>query len=149
MEEWLLPQGFSKHKVAIDWLLQQRFHLEVKDKKKATSYKINPKCQSNIQKHLVNGVLLWWRQTKECMRTLCLNYTLRFYVYFQDNVLDQICWTKSVGSDGGTKYTGSNMKVPANALVGEKIEQMKMIHASGATLVCLAIPYDLLGLYDL
>ncbi|WOK92805.1 RNA polymerase II transcription factor B subunit 2 isoform X4 [Canna indica] len=55
MEEWLLPDGFSKHKVAIDRLLQLRVFVEVNDRKKETSYKINPKFQSNIQKHLVDG----------------------------------------------------------------------------------------------
>ncbi|XP_074580172.1 general transcription and DNA repair factor IIH subunit TFB2 [Curcuma longa] len=55
VEEWLLPDGVSKHKVAIDRLLQLRVFLEVNDRKKETSYKINPKFQINIQKHLVNG----------------------------------------------------------------------------------------------
>nr|XP_009392827.1 PREDICTED: RNA polymerase II transcription factor B subunit 2 isoform X2 [Musa acuminata subsp. malaccensis] len=55
MEEWLLPDGLSKHKVAIDRLLQLRVFLEVTDRKKETSYKINPKFQSNIQKYLVSG----------------------------------------------------------------------------------------------
>lgn len=32
LEEWLLPEGFSKHKVAIDRLLQLRVFLEVNDR---------------------------------------------------------------------------------------------------------------------
>lgn len=32
MEEWVLPDGFSKHKVAIDRLLQLRVFVEVNDR---------------------------------------------------------------------------------------------------------------------
>lgn len=55
MEEWVLPDGFSKHKVAIDRLLQLRVFLEISDRKKESSYKMNPKFQSNMQKYLVYG----------------------------------------------------------------------------------------------
>ncbi|XP_008778436.1 general transcription and DNA repair factor IIH subunit TFB2 isoform X2 [Phoenix dactylifera] len=55
MEEWLLADGYSKHKVAIDRLLQLRIFLEVNDRKKETSYKMNTKFQSNMQKYLVFG----------------------------------------------------------------------------------------------
>lgn len=55
MEEWLLADGYSKHKVSIDRLLQLRIFLEVNDRKKETSYKMNTKFQSNMQKYLVFG----------------------------------------------------------------------------------------------
>ncbi|XP_073106070.1 general transcription and DNA repair factor IIH subunit TFB2-like isoform X6 [Elaeis guineensis] len=55
MEEWLLADGYSKHKVSIDRLLQLRVFLEVNDRKKETSYKMNTKFQSNMQKYLVFG----------------------------------------------------------------------------------------------
>lgn len=55
MEDWVLPDGYSKHKVAIDRLLQLRVLVEVNDRKKETSYRINPKFQSNMQKYLVYG----------------------------------------------------------------------------------------------
>ncbi|XP_058083799.1 general transcription and DNA repair factor IIH subunit TFB2 isoform X6 [Magnolia sinica] len=55
MEEWVLSDGFSKHKVAVDRLLQLRIFLEVTDRKKETSYRLNPKFQDNLQKYLVYG----------------------------------------------------------------------------------------------
>lgn len=53
-EEWLLPDGFSKHRVAIERLLQLRVFLETIDRKD-TSYRMNPKFQINMQKYLVQG----------------------------------------------------------------------------------------------
>ncbi|KAF3329257.1 general transcription factor IIH subunit 4 isoform X1 [Carex littledalei] len=55
MEEWVLPDGISKHKVAIDRLLQLRVFIEVTDRKKEPSYKMNQKFQSNMQKYLISG----------------------------------------------------------------------------------------------
>ncbi|KAJ3689275.1 hypothetical protein LUZ61_018439 [Rhynchospora tenuis] len=55
MEEWVLPDGLSKHKVAIDRLLQLRVFMEVSDRKKELSYKMNQKFQSNMQKYLTTG----------------------------------------------------------------------------------------------
>ncbi|OMO93011.1 Transcription factor TFIIH subunit p52/Tfb2 [Corchorus capsularis] len=52
--EWVLADGSSKHKVAIDWLIQLRI-LEVVDRKKETTYKLNPTFQTNLRKHLVYG----------------------------------------------------------------------------------------------
>ncbi|PKU79818.1 general transcription and DNA repair factor IIH subunit TFB2 [Dendrobium catenatum] len=54
-EEWVLPDGFSKHRVAIERLLQLRVFLETNDRKKETSYTMNPKFQSNMRKYLVQG----------------------------------------------------------------------------------------------
>ncbi|KAJ0966893.1 hypothetical protein J5N97_023810 [Dioscorea zingiberensis] len=55
IEEWVLSDGISKHKVAIDRLLQLRVFSEVIDRKKEASYKLNPKFQSNMQRYLVHG----------------------------------------------------------------------------------------------
>ncbi|XP_073011908.1 general transcription and DNA repair factor IIH subunit TFB2 isoform X2 [Typha latifolia] len=55
MEEWVLADGLSKHKVAIDKLLQLRVILEVNDRKKEMSYKMNQKFQSNMQTYLIYG----------------------------------------------------------------------------------------------
>ncbi|KAH0453750.1 hypothetical protein IEQ34_018074 [Dendrobium chrysotoxum] len=54
-EEWVLPDGFSKHRVAIERLLQLRVFLETNDRKKETSYTMNPKFQSSMRKYLVQG----------------------------------------------------------------------------------------------
>ncbi|XP_068639811.1 general transcription and DNA repair factor IIH subunit TFB2 isoform X2 [Aristolochia californica] len=55
LKERVLPDGFSKHKVAIDRLLQLRIFVESIDRKKETSYGLNPKFQGNLQKYLVYG----------------------------------------------------------------------------------------------
>ncbi|KAF5728672.1 general transcription factor IIH subunit 4 [Tripterygium wilfordii] len=58
LEEWVLAEGFSKHKVAIDRLIQLRVFTETDDRKKETTYRLNPKFQTNLQKHLVHGGVL-------------------------------------------------------------------------------------------
>ncbi|PHT90513.1 hypothetical protein T459_05626 [Capsicum annuum] len=58
MEEWVLPDGFSKHKVAIDRLIQLRVMTETYDRKKEATYQLNPKFQFNLQKHIVHGGVL-------------------------------------------------------------------------------------------
>lgn len=58
MEEWVLPDGFSKHKVAIDRLIQLRVMTETFDRKKEAMYQLNPKFQFNLQKHIVYGGVL-------------------------------------------------------------------------------------------
>ncbi|XP_015574628.1 general transcription and DNA repair factor IIH subunit TFB2 isoform X2 [Ricinus communis] len=58
LEEWLLPDGSSKHRVAIDRLTQLRIFTEIVDRKKEISYKLNPTFQTNLQKHLIDGGVL-------------------------------------------------------------------------------------------
>eukprot|EP01018_Ginkgo_biloba_P021117 Gb_25777 [translate_table: standard] len=55
MEEWVLSDGFSKHKAAIDRLLQLRVFVEASDRKKEVSYRLNPKFQNQLRQVLVNG----------------------------------------------------------------------------------------------
>ncbi|KMZ72824.1 General transcription factor IIH subunit [Zostera marina] len=55
MGEWVLPDGMSKHKVAISRLLQLRIFIDVVDRKKETSYRLDTKFQSNIRKCLIHG----------------------------------------------------------------------------------------------
>ncbi|GAB4851889.1 RNA polymerase II transcription factor B 52 kDa subunit [Ancistrocladus abbreviatus] len=55
MEEWVLPDGLSKHKVSIDRLIQLRVFIESVDRKKDTSYQLNPTFQINLQKQLLHG----------------------------------------------------------------------------------------------
>ncbi|KAJ4846570.1 RNA polymerase II transcription factor B 52 kDa subunit [Turnera subulata] len=58
LEEWVLADGSSKHKVAIDRLIQLRIFTETVDRKKEVTYKLNSTFQSNLQKHLKNGGVL-------------------------------------------------------------------------------------------
>ncbi|XP_078427415.1 transcription factor-like protein [Wolffia australiana] len=55
MEEWVVPDGVSKHKVAIDRLLKLRIFLEVINRKNEGSYKLNPTFQENLRRYLVHG----------------------------------------------------------------------------------------------
>ncbi|KAL7105747.1 hypothetical protein ACP275_07G064200 [Erythranthe tilingii] len=58
LEEWVLPDGVSKHKVAVDRLIQLRIFTETIERKKETTYLLNPTFQSNLQKHIVHGGVL-------------------------------------------------------------------------------------------
>ncbi|CAM8898814.1 unnamed protein product [Rhodiola kirilowii] len=58
MEEWVLHDGLSKHKVALDRLVQLRIFQETVDRKRETSYRLNPKFQSNLQQHVTLGGIL-------------------------------------------------------------------------------------------
>ncbi|KAL2344026.1 hypothetical protein Fmac_005311 [Flemingia macrophylla] len=55
LEEWVLPDGVSKHRVAIDRLVQLRVFLEAVDRKNEKTYKVNPTFQRSLQKLLVQG----------------------------------------------------------------------------------------------
>ncbi|XP_019175446.1 PREDICTED: RNA polymerase II transcription factor B subunit 2 isoform X2 [Ipomoea nil] len=56
--EWVLADGSTKHKVAIDRLIQLRLLSETFDRKKDSSYQLNPKFQYNLRKHIVHGGIL-------------------------------------------------------------------------------------------
>ncbi|KAB5560588.1 hypothetical protein DKX38_005545 [Salix brachista] len=58
LEQWVLDDGVTKHRVAIDRLIQLRIFIEVTDKKRESSYKLNQTFQANLQKHLTNGGVL-------------------------------------------------------------------------------------------
>ncbi|XP_026448498.1 general transcription and DNA repair factor IIH subunit TFB2-like [Papaver somniferum] len=58
MEDWVLTDGVSKHRVAIDRLIQLRVFLEITDRKKETSYRVNPKFQGNLQNYIAHGGVL-------------------------------------------------------------------------------------------
>ncbi|CAL4935760.1 unnamed protein product [Urochloa decumbens] len=55
MEEWVLDEYAAKHRVAIDKLLQLRVFVEMRDRRKEVSYKMNQKFQGNMQKYLIDG----------------------------------------------------------------------------------------------
>ncbi|XP_071723391.1 uncharacterized protein [Rutidosis leptorrhynchoides] len=62
LEKWVLTDGFTKHKVAIDRLIQLRVFTETFEsfeyphgRKKETSYRLNSTFQTNLQQHLIHG----------------------------------------------------------------------------------------------
>ncbi|XP_071929475.1 general transcription and DNA repair factor IIH subunit TFB2-like [Coffea arabica] len=58
LEESVLADGLSKHKVAIDRLVQLRVLTEALDRKKEATYRMNPTFQINVQKLIVHGGVL-------------------------------------------------------------------------------------------
>ncbi|KAL8103771.1 hypothetical protein AgCh_028100 [Apium graveolens] len=58
MEEWVPAEGMSKHRVAIDKLVQLRLFTETVDRKRETSYRLNPTFQKNLQDHIIHGGVL-------------------------------------------------------------------------------------------
>ncbi|XP_065879040.1 general transcription and DNA repair factor IIH subunit TFB2 [Euphorbia lathyris] len=58
LEEWVLDDGSSKHRVAIDRLIQLRIFTETVERKKETSYRLNPTFQTHLRKHIINGGVL-------------------------------------------------------------------------------------------
>lgn len=57
LEEWVLADGTSKHKVAIDRLIQLRV-LDAIDRKKETTYRLNTTFQTNLRQLLIKGGVL-------------------------------------------------------------------------------------------
>lgn len=55
MDEWILPEYQTKHRVAIDRLEQLRVLLLASDGKKEQNYKLNPKFQKQLRQALTNG----------------------------------------------------------------------------------------------
>ncbi|KAF2303345.1 hypothetical protein GH714_016962 [Hevea brasiliensis] len=58
LEEWVLADGSSKHRIALDRLIQLRIFTETVDRKKETSYRLNPTFQINLRKHLIDREVL-------------------------------------------------------------------------------------------
>lgn len=55
LAEWVLPDGLSKHNVAIDRLVQLRVFVEALDRKNEKTYKVNSTYQKSLQNLLVHG----------------------------------------------------------------------------------------------
>lgn len=58
LEEWVLADGISKHRVAVDRLIQLRILTETVERKKEATYLFNPTFQRNLQKHILHGGVL-------------------------------------------------------------------------------------------
>ncbi|KAI4371069.1 hypothetical protein MLD38_019343 [Melastoma candidum] len=58
IEEWVLPDGSTKYRVAIDRLVQLRIFSETFDRTSGTSYRLNPTFRVNLQKHITIGGVL-------------------------------------------------------------------------------------------
>ncbi|XP_071706463.1 general transcription and DNA repair factor IIH subunit TFB2-like [Rutidosis leptorrhynchoides] len=56
--EWVLADGATKHRVAIDRLIQLRIFTETVDRKKDVTYRLNRKFQMNLREHIVRGGVL-------------------------------------------------------------------------------------------
>ncbi|CAH1422366.1 unnamed protein product [Lactuca virosa] len=58
LQEWVLVDGASKHRVAVDRLFQLRVFTEPVDRKKEATYRLNLMFQMNLRKHIVHGGVL-------------------------------------------------------------------------------------------
>ncbi|KAL0435031.1 UNVERIFIED_CONTAM: General transcription and DNA repair factor IIH subunit TFB2 [Sesamum radiatum] len=58
LEEWVLADGISKHRVAVVRLIQLRILTETVERKKEATYLFNPTFQRNLQKHILHGGVL-------------------------------------------------------------------------------------------
>nr|KAJ0213419.1 hypothetical protein LSAT_V11C400177860 [Lactuca sativa] len=58
LQEWVLVDGASKHRVAVDRLIQLRVFTETVDRKKEATYRLNLMFQMNLRKHVVHGGVL-------------------------------------------------------------------------------------------
>ncbi|CAH1446932.1 unnamed protein product [Lactuca virosa] len=58
LQEWVLVDGASKHRVAVDRLIQLRVFTEPVDRKKEATYRLNLMFQMNLRKHVVHGGVL-------------------------------------------------------------------------------------------
>nr|XP_043626477.1 general transcription and DNA repair factor IIH subunit TFB2 isoform X2 [Erigeron canadensis] len=58
LEAWVLSDGASKHRVAVDRLVQLRVFTEIADRKREVTYRLNPMFQMNLRKHIVHGGVL-------------------------------------------------------------------------------------------
>jgi transcription initiation factor TFIIH subunit 4 len=55
LKEWDLSDGLSRHKATLDMLSQLEVFIEVSNRKKESSYRLNPKFQSQLCKEIMNG----------------------------------------------------------------------------------------------
>ncbi|KAJ7516856.1 hypothetical protein O6H91_21G001600 [Diphasiastrum complanatum] len=55
LQEWVLPDATVKHKVAIDKLEQLRILVDVSERKKEVTYRLNPKLQNQLRSVLKSG----------------------------------------------------------------------------------------------
>ncbi|CAH1428484.1 unnamed protein product [Lactuca virosa] len=58
LQEWVLVDGASKHRVAVDRLIQLRVFTETVDRKKEATYRLNLMFQMNLRKYVVHGGVL-------------------------------------------------------------------------------------------
>ncbi|KAL5708948.1 RNA polymerase II transcription factor B 52 kDa subunit [Ranunculus cassubicifolius] len=131
LEEWVLPNGYSKHRVAIDRLLQLRVFLETIDRKKDSSYRINPKFQSNLQKYLSHGGILA-REPMPSSITVRLPTTEELDAYALEQwecFLLQLI--SSSQAERSTTFNSSMMKLFQRGLLSQKENEAPRLTVNG------------------
>ncbi|KAK9092483.1 hypothetical protein Syun_027394 [Stephania yunnanensis] len=131
MEEWVLADGFSKHRVAIDRLIQLRVFLETTERKKEISYRLNPKFQGNLRKYLVHGGNL----PREPMPS---NITVRLPTLEELDVYALEQWEcfllqliSSSQVERSTNFSSSMMKVFQRGLVSQREKEAPRLTVNG------------------
>ncbi|KAK9267701.1 hypothetical protein L1049_010133 [Liquidambar formosana] len=131
MEEWVLADGFSKHRVAIDRLIQLRVFTETVDRKKETTYRLNPTFQTNLQKHLIHGGVL----PRESMPS---NITVRLPSLedLEAEALEQwecflLHLISSAHAERLTNFSSSMMKVFQRGLLSQRDKEAPRLTVNG------------------
>ncbi|XP_057950091.1 general transcription and DNA repair factor IIH subunit TFB2 [Malania oleifera] len=131
MEEWLLVDGFSKHKVAIDRLIQLRVFIETADRKREITYRLNPTFQVIVQKHLIYGGVL----SREAMPS---NITVRLPTLEDLEVYALEQWEcfllhliNSTQSERVTNFSSSMMKVFQRGLLSQREKEAPRLTENG------------------
>ncbi|KAK4590018.1 hypothetical protein RGQ29_020548 [Quercus rubra] len=133
IEVWVLPDGYSKHRVAIDRLIQLRVFTETVDRRKETTYKINPTFQTNLQKLLTHGEVL----PREPMPS---NITVRLpsvedldvYAIGQwECFLLQLISSSSAQAERPSNISSSMMKVFQRGLLSQRDKEAPRLTESG------------------
>ncbi|KNA21550.1 hypothetical protein SOVF_042080 isoform A [Spinacia oleracea] len=130
LEEWVLPDGLSKHRVAIDRLIQLRVLSETVDRKKETSYEMNKKFQINLQKQLIHGGILPREPMASSSVILPSSEELEIYALEQwEHFLLHLI--SSNQSEKLTNFSSSMMKVFQRGLLSQRDKEASRLTEYG------------------
>lgn len=131
MEEWVLADGSSKHRVAIDRLIQLRVFTETVDRKKETTYRLNSTFQNNIQNHIIHSGVLP-REPMPSTITVRLPSSVDLDAYASEQwesfLLHLISSTEA---EATRNISSSMMKIFQRGLLSQREKEAPMLTESG------------------
>lgn len=129
MEEWVPAEGMSKHRVAIDKLVQLRLFTETVDRKRETSYRLNPTFQKNLQNHIIHGGVLP-REPMQISVRLPSSVDLDAYAseQWESFLLHLISSTEA---EATKNISSSMMKIFQRGLLSQRDREAPMLTESG------------------
>ncbi|OAY24793.1 general transcription and DNA repair factor IIH subunit TFB2 [Manihot esculenta] len=131
LEEWVLTDGSSKHRVAVDRLIQLRIFSETVDRKKESSYKLNTTFQINLRKHLTDReVLPREPMPPNIVARLSSSEELEAYALGQwECFLLQLI--NSTQAEKPTNFSSSMMKIFQRGLLSQRDKEAPRLTESG------------------